>query len=61
MTDETLRALAKKWGIEADRLVRAPQHSKAARLIADAEVMTLRHCERQLIEALAELRAKPMR
>ena len=56
MSLETLRALAKHWGRTADDLVHEKTRSYEARAYADGKAVTLRYCEKQLIEALAALR-----
>lgn len=61
MTRETLlRALAKRWGLMADRLVREPTLGKEARAYNDAKVTTLRFCEKELIEAMQDIRREGM-
>lgn len=55
---DTLRELSRRWGKLADKAVCEPTVSEKFRDMADIEATVLRHCEKELLNALVEIRAR---
>lgn len=52
-----MRAMAREWGLEADKLVYEKTRSRDERAYCDGKAMGLRFCEGQLVNSLGRIRA----